>query len=99
MAQASVEKLEQTELDEMERVASVLQGEQLARRQSRLCHKEKEQSHQSRSLDRQVEGIQGEREPYLGEKEEIGLEAQRGKGEVHSEKMCMGSREESWEST
>ena len=37
--------------------------------QSRLCQKEKEQSHLSRSSDRGAKENQDDREPHLGEKE------------------------------
>ena len=37
-------------------------------RQSRLCQKEKEENHLSRSPDRKEEESQGEREPHLGKK-------------------------------
>ena len=38
-------------------------------RQRRLCQKEKEQSRQSRSPDREMGESQGEREPHLSERE------------------------------
>ena len=51
MAQAAMEKLEETGPAIKERVASVPQSEQLA---SCLCQKKKEQSHKSRSPNREM---------------------------------------------
>ena len=53
MAQASAEKLEHTGPAEKERVASMHKVSWLVR-QSRVCKKEKGQSHLSRSPDREV---------------------------------------------
>ena len=69
MALASADKLEYTGPAEKERVASVPQREQLGGTQSRLCRKEKEQSHQSRAPDCEGGESQGGREPHFGEKE------------------------------
>ena len=53
-------------------------------RQSRLCQKEKKQSHLSRSPNREVGESQGERVPHLGEKKGIRAVAWRGNGGLHS---------------
>ena len=50
-------------------MASVSQRKQLARTQSRVCQRVKEQSHLSKSSDREVGESQGEREPHLGKRE------------------------------
>ena len=70
MAQASAEKLEHTGPDEKERVASVPESSWQVR-QSRLCQNEKELSCLSKAPHREVEEIQGKREPHLGEREGI----------------------------
>ena len=69
MAQISAEKLEHTGSAETKGVALVPQKEQLASTLSRLCQKEKEQSHLSRSPDHEGRERQGDREPYFGERE------------------------------
>ena len=66
MAKASAKKLEHTGPAEKERVALVAQREQLKVCQTRLCLKEKKQSHLSKTPDRNVEESQGERVPDLG---------------------------------
>ena len=77
MVQASAEKLEQTELAEKERVASVPQSEQhqchKEGRQYRRCQKEKEQSRLARPPARGMGENQGEREPHLCEREGMSM--------------------------
>ena len=70
MVQASAEKLEHTGPAKKERVASVLQREQLT--------STPEPSRQSRSQGREVGESQGGREPHLGEKREGRSEPEHG---------------------
>ena len=94
MAQASAEKLEHTGPAKNERVVSVPQREQLARRRSRPCQKEKEQSRLSIAPDHEVGKSQGEREPHLGEREGIRARAWSGKGGLHDERGQIPRRKE-----
>ena len=68
MVHISAEKLEHTGPAEKEKEASVPQKEiSWQVRQSRLCQREKEQSRQSKALDRIIGESQGEREAHFGE--------------------------------
>ena len=68
MTQASTEKLEHTEPDEKERVASVPKRS-WQERQSRSCQNEKKQKILSRVPDYERGESQGGQEPHLGERE------------------------------
>ena len=67
MAQASVEKLEDTGPADKERVVSVPQREQLVNTREPLCQKGKEQSRLSRVPDHEGGETNGGREQHLGE--------------------------------
>ena len=89
--QASVEKLEHTGPAEKKRVASVLQREQLASTQSRLCQKEMEQSRQSRVSDCEGrERVKVSESCTLAREREIRARAWRIKGGLHSEGRFQG---------
>ena len=61
-------------------------------RRSRICQKEKEQSHLSRSPDPKVGESQSEQEPHLGEREGIRAGAWGRKGGLHSEERQVPRR-------
>ena len=54
-------------------------------RQYRLCQKEKEQSHLSKSPDHEVRESQGERQPHFGERKGDQSGSTERKGGIHSE--------------
>ena len=71
MAQTSAEKLELAgpALPKIKECPQCHKVSSWRVRQSSHCQKEKEQSHQSRSPDREVRESQGEREPHLDERD------------------------------
>ena len=75
---------------EKKRVALVPQREQLTSMPSRLCQKEKKQSHLSKTPNRDAERSQGEREPDLGEREGDQSGSMKGKGWTQSEGSFQG---------